>query len=66
MEKLRFEFVVKSETDPKTNVLTITSIETPHGETYKIPVEYQNIRHHEKLTTTETFKRIKTTLKLRH
>ncbi|XP_018396891.1 PREDICTED: uncharacterized protein LOC108778173 [Cyphomyrmex costatus] len=66
MKKLRFEFVVKSETDPKTNVLAITSIETPQGEIYKIPVEYQNIRHHEKLTTTETFKRIKTTLKLRH
>ncbi|KAJ8721021.1 hypothetical protein PYW08_006486 [Mythimna loreyi] len=39
MEKLRFKFEVQGSADGKTNVICITTIETPDGRVYEIPDE---------------------------
>lgn len=63
MEKLRFEFAVKAlESDNKTNVITITSVETDKNEIFVIPKEFQNISLHEKLKNLATFQKVKSTL----
>lgn len=63
MEKLKFEFIVKAlQSDNKTNVITITSIENDKNEIFIMPNEFQNIALHEKWKITATFQKVKTTL----
>lgn len=66
MEKLKFEFVVKSSEDPKTNILCITSIMDADKNTYIIPEKYQPVRLHDALMKTQTYQKIKNTLQKRH
>lgn len=66
MEKLRFDFAVKSASDGKTNVMCLISIGTPDGRTFNIPDEYQPTSLHTELTKTQSFGKIKNTLKKRH
>ncbi|XP_028132810.2 uncharacterized protein LOC114328225 [Diabrotica virgifera virgifera] len=61
--KLRFEFTVRSlQTDTKTNIITITSIETEENEIFSIPNDMQNISYHEKIQTTAAFQKVKRVL----
>ncbi|KAF9424185.1 hypothetical protein HW555_000578 [Spodoptera exigua] len=46
MEKLRFTFAVLAASDGKTNVICITSIETPDGCVYDVPDEQKNANKH--------------------
>jgi len=41
MEKLKFEFKMRSSTDGKSNILCITSIETPDERMFILPDEIQ-------------------------
>lgn len=66
MEKLRFDFTVKSSNDGKTNVICITSIGTPQGQTFNIPVEYQPATLHEVITHTSSYSKVRKTLTKRH
>ncbi|XP_063832236.1 uncharacterized protein LOC135087399 [Ostrinia nubilalis] len=66
MEKLRFKFEVQGSADGKTNVICITSIETPDGRVYEIPDELKPASKHNVILTTELFTKIKNTLKKRH
>ncbi|XP_068994226.1 uncharacterized protein [Neodiprion pinetum] len=66
MEKLKFEFTVKSSTeDPKTNIIAITSITTPDDRCFILPDQLQPMRYHAKLTTTAGYQKIKATLQKR-
>lgn len=59
MEKLEFEFIVKAlQSDNKTNVINITSIENDKNEIFIMPNEFQNIALHEKLKITATFQKV--------
>lgn len=66
MDKLKFEFIIKSFEDQKTNVLAVTSITTKEGKIYLVPQELQPIKHHETLMETEAYKILKKTLQKRH
>lgn len=66
MEKLQFEFVLKSCEDPKTNVLCITSITDINNHTFLIPDHIQPVKHHDLIMKTEIYKKIKNTLQRRH
>lgn len=66
MERLRFDFAVKTSGDGKTNIICITSIGTPHGQTYNIPPEYQPASHHQVIISTPSFTKIRKTLTKRH
>ncbi|XP_063834848.1 uncharacterized protein LOC135084836 [Ostrinia nubilalis] len=66
MEKLKFEFVMKSGEDPKTNTICITSITDADQRTFGIPESLQPIRFHEEIIRTKSFQKVKTTLKRRH
>lgn len=65
MEKLKFHFKVQGK-DEKTNVITITSIETGDGKVFKIPEELQHASHHKEVTQTNAYAKIKNSLKKRH
>ncbi|XP_072394904.1 uncharacterized protein [Diabrotica undecimpunctata] len=63
MAKLRFEFTVKSlQTDTKTNIITITTIENEENEIFAMPHDMQNISYHEKIQTTAAFQKVKRAL----
>lgn len=66
MDKLQFEFCVKSSVDGKTNVIHITSITTQENRTFIIPDELQPARLHEDIINTDTYSKVKNTLKKRH
>lgn len=66
MEKLRFDFTMKSMADGKTNVICITSIATPSGQVFGIPVEYQPVNLHKVITTTPNYTRVKNSLVKTH
>lgn len=66
MEKLRFDFTVKTSGDGKSNIICITSIGTSNGQTYNIPAEYQPTSFHQVITSTLSYSKIKRTLIKRH
>ncbi|PZC85939.1 hypothetical protein B5X24_HaOG214304 [Helicoverpa armigera] len=66
MEKLRFDFAVKSSTDGKSNIVCITSIATPNGQIYEIPTEYQPANLHQVITNTPNYVKVKKSLNKRH
>lgn len=66
MEKLRFDFAVKSSGDGKTNIICITSIGTPTGQVYGIPDEYQPASLHQVIINTSSYTKVKNTLSKRH
>lgn len=65
MEKLRFEFVVRASEDGKTN-LAVTTITTANEKTYAIPEKYQPVEQHKELMSTNTYKKVKSTLQEKH
>lgn len=66
MEKLRFTFAVLAASDGKTNVICITSIETPDGQVFEIPDDLKPASKHTAITSTDVFTKIKNSLKKRH
>lgn len=66
MEKLRFEFSLLPSSDGKSNVYCITSISTPDERSYAIPEEFRSLTYHKEITNTDTFKKIKNSLKKRY
>lgn len=66
MEKLRFTFAVLAASDGKTNLICITSIETPDGCIYDVPDEFKNANKHTGITSSEIYMKIKNSLKKRH
>lgn len=66
MDKLRFKFVVLGSADGKSNVICITSIETPDGRVFEIPDDLKPANKHTAITSTEVFTKIKNSLKKRH
>lgn len=66
MERLRFDFAVKSAADGKSNFICVTSIATPEGKVFEIPSEYQPVYNHESITKTSHYLKIKKTLTKRH
>lgn len=65
MEKLRFDFKMKSSSDGKSTILCVTSISTSDGRTFAIPEDLQNIASHKELQTTQTVAKIRNSLKKR-
>lgn len=63
MEKLRFTFAVLAASDGKTNLICITSIETPDGCIYDVPDEFKNANKHTGITSSEIYMKIKNSLK---
>lgn len=51
MEKLRFTFAVLTTNNGKTNVICITSIETPHGLGFDLPDELKPVNNHIGITS---------------
>lgn len=66
MEKLRFEFALLASEDPKTNVICLTSIETPDGRKYSVPNEYRDVGKHIEIKNNQVYGKIKNSLKKRH
>lgn len=66
MEKLRFDFTVKTSTDGKSNIICITSIGTPTGQVFSIPAEYQLANLHQVIINTSNYAKVKKTLNKRH
>ncbi|XP_045446822.1 uncharacterized protein LOC123655018 [Melitaea cinxia] len=66
MDKLRFDFAVKTAADGKSNILCITSIGTPDGRVFEIPAEYQPTSLHKEITNTTNFVKVKKSLNKRH
>ncbi|XP_052742160.1 uncharacterized protein LOC128198849 [Bicyclus anynana] len=66
MEKLRFTFAVLAASDSKSNIICITSIETPDGHVFDIPDDLKPASKHTAITTTDIFTKIKNSLKKRH
>lgn len=66
IEKLRFKFTVLSATDGKSNVICITSIETPDGRIFDIPDESKPVSKHICIATSNVFAKIKNSLKKRY
>lgn len=66
MEKLRFTFAVLAASDAKTNVVCITSIETPDARVFDIPDELKPASKHTSIIATDVFTKVKNSLKKRH
>ncbi|XP_076393198.1 uncharacterized protein LOC143265370 [Megachile rotundata] len=66
MEKLKFTFRMKGSGDGKTNILCLTSIATPDERLFYLPDEIQPVNLHKNLTETQTFERIKNSIKKRN
>lgn len=62
MENLKFEFVVKSNEDPKTNVICITSIMDTDKNMFSFPGQLQPVKQHNDLMKTQNFQKVKATL----
>jgi hypothetical protein len=67
MEKLSFTFaVLATGTDGKTNLICITSIETPDGRVFDVPDDLKPAIKHTGITATDVYTKIKNSLKKRH
>ncbi|CAB0005046.1 unnamed protein product, partial [Nesidiocoris tenuis] len=55
MDKLRFDFEIKAAADGKTNVLSVTSIATPAGQVFALPLESQPANLHPELAKTPNY-----------
>lgn len=66
MEKLKFEFKMRGSADGKSNILCITSIETPEGRTFTLPDELQPATLHSRINNQPAFTKIKRTLTKRN
>lgn len=66
MEKLRFDFAVKSTADEKSNIICITSIATPDGQIFQIQTEDQPAHLHQEIKNTPNYAKIKKSLTRRH
>lgn len=65
--KLQFDFeVVASLKDEKSNMIAITSIMAEDGTRYAIPKELMYINAHQELKKTDSYTKLKATLKRRH
>lgn len=62
MEKLKFEFKMRGTAGGKSNILCITSIETPDGRMFIIPDELQPATLHNTINNQPAFTKIKKTL----
>lgn len=66
MEKLRFDFAVKSAEDGKSNIICITSIATTEEKVFVIPAQYQNANLHKAIINTTSYAKVKKSLNKRH
>jgi len=66
MEKLRFEFKIRGSADGKTNVLCITSIETPDERLFILPDELQPAAQHSVLSSLSAFAKVTKSLTKRN
>lgn len=66
MQKLRFDFVVGSKADGKTNLICLTSIGTPDGRTFAIPEDFQAVSCHKAIMGTTAYAKVAKTLTKRH
>ncbi|XP_047520277.1 uncharacterized protein LOC125059772 [Pieris napi] len=66
MEKLLFKFILMGSTDGKTNVICITSIETPDGRVFEVPDELRPVSKHTAILSSNVYTKIKNSLKKRH
>jgi len=66
MDKLRFEFTVKSTLDGKSNVIVMTSIGTVDNRIFHVPEELQVMNLHKLIMETSVYESIKKTLRKRH
>ncbi|KAJ0179914.1 hypothetical protein K1T71_004505 [Dendrolimus kikuchii] len=66
MEKLRFKFTALGTADGKTNVICVTSIETPNGHIYEVPDDLKPANKHTGITNLDIYMKIKNSLKKRH
>lgn len=66
MEKLRFKFEVLGSPDGKTNIICITSIETPDGSVFEVPDELKPVSKHTAILPLDVYTKIKNSLKKRH
>ena len=60
MEMLRFTFAVLANSEGKTNVLCITSIETPDGQVYDIPDDLKPASKHTAITSMDVLLKLRT------
>lgn len=58
--------MVKASDDEKTNIICVTSIMDIEGHAYAIPERLQPVKLHDKITQTQIFQKVKTTLQKRH
>lgn len=63
MDKLRFKLAVLAGSDGKTNVICITSIETPEGRIFDIPDDLKPASKHTGILSSDLFSKIKNSLK---
>lgn len=66
MDRLQFEFTMSASNDGKSNVLVINSISTEEGKCYVLPDELKPVSHHTDIVKTNTFSKIKNSIKKRH
>lgn len=66
MDKLQFTFAMLAASDGKTNIICITSIQTPDERLFDIPDEFKPASKHTVITKTDYFTKIKNSLKKRH
>lgn len=66
MDKLRFEFTILPSNDGKSNVYAITSIATSDEKVYAILDELKPIALHKEILKTNTFNKVKNSLKKRY
>lgn len=66
MEKLRFDFAVKTTADGKSNIICITSIATPKGQVFEIPSELQPANLHQVITNTPNYAKVRKSLSRRY
>lgn len=66
MEKLKFEFKMRGSADGKTNILCITSIETPDERKFIVPDEIQPASLHTVIANHEVFGKVKKSITKRN
>lgn len=66
MDTLKFEFVVKASSDPKTNVICVTTVTDTDDRTFSIPEKLQPVAGHDVIKTTPAFEKVKNTLLKRY
>lgn len=66
MDRLRFKFAILGSADGKTNVMCITSIETPDGHVFEVPDELKPVSKHTGILSSDVYTKLKNSLKKRH